>query len=320
MMLSNINLARTEIAYLSLSKDEILNRLNYIDLCALIENVAERFADNLEELRVAGTVITFMLSKGLFDSCKSIDENERAEHLDKLFSVFDELMQSGDVDVDERETKWWDDEVIQYCKVGLNEKQRVLVREALEKAKSINGTSGGVNDLAEHLDKAGTYFLYTYFTEEQLRKLPKRFRQRKNIQMRVYHYDLQLWKVTYGKGEQAFEQTVRAGVIRQLGDQPENICRDIIEGKRDSESIGITPEILAILIDALVSILLAVINAIANAVAKVYMKKYEAVTEEDIDLGCPQGSDMKNVKKAGLGSNTLLLAAGAALLYTVVTE
>ncbi len=76
-----------------------------------------------------------------------------------------------------------------YCKVGLDEKQRKIVTNVLEKKIAVSGTAQG--DLAEHIDKAGTYFLYTYFTEDQLNQLPRYFRSKAKGQKRIYEYDKQ---------------------------------------------------------------------------------------------------------------------------------
>lgn len=325
MMLSNINLARTEIAYLQLTNQEIYSRLNYIDLCALIENIAERYTDNREELQEAGMVITYMLNKGLFE-CTSTDENDRAEHLDKLFSVFDELMQSGDVDVSERDTKWWQDEVMQYCKVGLTQDQRKKVKSVLDKQKIAVGSTINVEkDLAEHINNAGSYFMYTFLTEAQLKKLPAKFQAKKKRQVSVYNYDLQLFQSVYGKGKQAFDQEIRASIIKDWGCIPEEACQHIIDGRNEKHSVDgaimWTAATVVKLIAVLVPIIVALIYGICKCVSDIVIAKNQSLSKEYVEsaaFGTDDVDDSGSGKTllSGLGNNTLLLAVGAALLYS----
>lgn len=319
MMLNNINLARTEIAYLTMPQKDVIARYNLIDLCEIIRNAAERYAKDEKEMYAAGEAITIMLDNGLFE-CDSTDEAERAEHLDKLFDCFETMMSEG-VTVDDREQMvWWKKEVMPYCKVGLDEKQRKIVTNVLEKKMSVSGTAQ--SDLAEHIDKAGTYFLYTYFTEDQLNKLPRYFRSKAKGQWRTYNYDLPLFKTVYGQGELAFKQAIYASIVKQFGDTPQNVCSDIVAGKRKIDSvsaIGID-DIIAILI-AILPFLVEGIKAICNAVTESHIAKYEAVSKEDIEATVPEPDDLGGgTKKAGLGGDTLLLVAGATLLYGILNE
>lgn len=318
MMLNNINLARTEIAYLTMPQKDVIARYNLIDLCEIIRNAAERYAKDEKEMYAAGEAITIMLDNGLFE-CNSTDEAERAGHLDKLFEAFDTIVSEGGTVEDGERMVWWKKEVMPYCKVGLDKKQRRIVTNVLEKKIAVSGTAQG--DLAEHIDKAGTYFLYTYFTEEQLQKLPRYFRSKAKGQKRIYEYDKALFNVTYGNGTQSFEQAVRASIIKQFGATPESVCADIVAGKRNKEGVGLAISVILAIISGIVAVLTALIKGICQAVADINIAKYKAVDPKDVPLYVPEGEDLEGeTKKAGLGGNTLLLAAGAALLYGILSE
>ena len=217
---------------------------------------------------------------------------------------------------------WWKENVEDRNTVGLNFGQQQNVRKAMKSAVSGIGVvdeSWKQNaDLAEYLTRGSEYFLYTYFTDEQIKKLPTVFKAKRSKQLRTYNYCKALFVDVYGS-EAEMQEIIRAGIIDYFSVTPEDVCADIVAGKREAKGVGqIATEIIVALISAAVTVVVAIITAICEAVAKTNVAKYGALDAQIVETSVPdpddyEGLDMGSTSQSG-NSWIKYLAIGAGLL------
>lgn len=219
---------------------------------------------------------------------------------------------------------WWQNTIVPRNKVGLPETARKMVRKSMSTAKAINGI-GALNwrdneELTEYLTKGSEYFLYTYFTNAQLRKLPSIFAIKKKKQMQTYNYCKALFIGAYGS-EAEMRRVIEDGIIQYFGHTPEEVCAKIASGERPDEKVGViiwTVQGIVAIVMACLSFLASVIVAICQAVAQSRAAKYAAINKQMVDESIPNGSDWDDIDLGG-GAKKLsgwlpFLAIGAGLL------
>ena len=221
-------------------------------------------------------------------------------------------------------TDWWQNTIIPRNKIGLPETARKIVRQGIAKAKAIKGIGEldwrDNEELTEYLTKGSEYFLYTYFTDAQLRKLPSVFAIKKKKQMQTYNYCKALFVGAYGS-EVEMRRVIEDGIIQYFGHTPEEVCAKITSGERPDEKVGAiiwTVQGVVSIIMACLSFLASVIVAICQAVAQSKAAKYASINKQMVEESIPNGSDWDNIDLGG-GAKKLsgwlpILAIGAGLL------
>lgn len=291
------------------AKIDCLNRMDFYYVCLL---AARRFEKDNEALYRAGAVIAKMYDDGMF---LDLNLDDRETHLAELIAHANSAFDSDETIefVNKTIEAWWNKSVIARNKNGLNFGQQQNLRKALKKsAEKISGI-GAVDeswkddpDLAKYLNKGSEYFLYLYYTEDQLKKLPAIFRIKKEKQMTTYNYCKQLFVDVYGT-EEDMQDIIYHGIMDYFGATPEEVCNDIIKGK--IKPVGIATEVIVALIGAAVTLITGIITAICSMVAQTNIAKYGALDEEIVNSSVPNEDDYNDVNwNPTKKSNWLLLA------------
>lgn len=297
--------------------DKIAN-LNDIDVYTVCLQAAERFKDDDKALKHAGQVIGAMMAEGAF-KYDSLMNTERDVHLDQLIDRFNEICNDGMPlgKIDLSFVEWFDQTVVARNKVGLTEEQQQKVQKALDEAVAGIGAADERwkedKNISKYLLDAATYFLYTYLTDAQLRSLPAVFKYKRAKQVQVYNYCKQYFVGVYGS-ENEMREIIYSGIVAKFGETPEQVCADIVAGKR--EAVGIATEVVVALIGAAVSIVTALIPAMLSAIGTIISAKYGTIKKDIVNSSCPNPEDFDEV---GTGSSKAtswlpLAAIGAALV------
>ena len=324
-LLVKINAARILANRLqTISKEERIALLNEIDWLSVALDAAKRFKGDNEKLYHAGEAISDMAKNGAFEGT-STDLREREERLEELIEKANELYSDDAVKSEDPEfMAWWKNTIVARNKVGLNFGQQQNSRKALKKAaEQIKGIGAADEswkenkDLSEYLLKGSEYFLYLYFTDAQLAKLPGIFKVKRQKQLRTYNYCKSLFVDVYGS-EEDMQDIIVAGITDYFGAKPEQVCEDITSGKRKVSGIGLATSIIVALISAAVTIVTAVISAICSMVAQTNVAKYGALDREVVESSVPDASDYDGLNFSG-GTGTAsswlpIVAIGAGLL------
>lgn len=329
-LLARINLLNISISRLQgITPEEKIECLNEIDMLCVCLDAAKRFKDDNEGLEYAGGVICKMMSDDMF-AFDNLNTDSRDAHLDELIAYANEQYNDRTPisNINPEFMQWWNESVVSRNKVGLNFGQQQNARKALKKAVEIIKGIGTVDwsqygdpnwlnnaDLAEMLTKGAEYFLYTYFTVDQLKKLPRIFAERRINQLKTYNYCKSMFVGIFGS-EEEMQLIIRAGIVDVMGEEPEDICDGIVSGK--TKSIGIATEVLVTIITAVISAVIAIVQAICNCIKETNIAKYGALDKEVIEEGVPNPEDFDGIKFDGdkKGSSKLLTIAaiGAGLL------
>ncbi|MBO5933047.1 MAG: hypothetical protein J6Q19_04905 [Bacteroidaceae bacterium] len=292
-LLSRINYNNALLHAVSTTNAEAIELCNEIDLYIICLNYIRDYSHDNAKLRAAGVAIGNMLADGAF-YCNSLQDDVREAHLTELDNLIRVEFGSGNASHNAEFEQWWKENVMDLNKVYLSESQAVQVDNALDQAVSGIGAvyDGWQNDkeLSKLLTKGSEFFLYLYFTDEQLNKLPKIYRDKKWKQQDVYQHCKDKFVGIYGS-EADLQRIITSGIIQYFGAKPSEICARIVASPRKNGIgvVGIDDAIIAI-ITAVVSIVVAILGVIAAAINK-EAAKYEAITQETIDEGCPDGED-----------------------------
>lgn len=329
LLLSRINLCLSDLENLNLSKADQIRTLNLIDFYVVCLHAAQEYRKHYSILEKAGGVISAMWESGMFDS-QSLNNDERDKNLDDLIMLLDERMAIDETyNMTDKFAKWWADEVVALNKVGLSASEAQAVESALEQGVSGIGKELDWRDnkeLANYLTKGGTYFLYLYMTDAQLKQLPFKNKsaiaKKKKEQQKTYNYCKSLFVGIYGT-ETAMQNIIRSGIQADFKDTPENVCASIASGEKKIEGIGviIPPVVLAAIVTGVFTLLIAVISAICTAVAKSKGDEYAAIDEAAVKASCPNASDYDGLDWGGGskgGSTTASLGSGGLLTWVLL--
>ena len=295
-LLSIINLNNSEVLNIRLPKAQQIERLNTIDLCVVCLDAAQQFALNDERLAAAGRAIGAMCDEGLF-RYESTKNSDRDKHLDGLLATFDYYYQSGKSGGDDDFWAWWQEKVQSRNKVGLTTTQQNAIKQAIKQGISGIGDAE-LNwqdnaELAKYLNDAGNYFLYLYFTDEQLARVPYKFTMKRNYQEQVYNYCKGLYVKQFGS-EAEMQNIIRGSIVGQFKMQPEEVCARIAAQKY--EGIGLDPLMVGLI--SLVAIIvgaLTIVKLICDAVAKSNVAKYQSLNSQIINGGLPNTDDFEGL-------------------------
>lgn len=301
-------------------KIDCLNRMDFYYVCLL---AARRFEKDNEALYRAGAVIAKMYDDGMF---LDLNLDDRETHLAELIAYANSAFDSDEAVefTNKNLEEWWNNDIIARNKNGLNFGQQQNLRKALKKsAEQISGI-GEVDeswkddpDLAKYLNKGSEYFLYIYFSENQLKKLPAVFRIKRKKQLTTYNYCKQLFVDKFGTFED-MQDIIYYGIMDYFGATPREVCNDIVKGK--IKPVGIATEVIVALIGAAVTLITGIITAICSMVAQTNIAKYGALDEEVVRDSVPAETDYSDLNFTGTSSksNWLLLAVAgiaAVLLF-----
>lgn len=295
-MLAKINLAYSEVQYLQLSEQDIINKLNDIDLYTLTLCCADGYKGDPDKLLRCGHVIGKMYAEGDFQN-NSFDNAQRDIYLDQLISKAQEIVDGSDnVEASTEFMKWWDENVMQRDKVGLDETTRGKIKKALK--KEISGIGAGASyqdnaELSKMLNNGADYFIYTYMTDDQINSIAdgtrrRTFQTKKKYQIHTYNYCKGLYTEMYGS-EKEMQNIIRSGIISSFKCTPEELAQSIAEGTKGVGVLGID-DIIAI-ITAVGSIIIAVVTAICECVLKSNQAKFKAMDNSIISSSAPSESD-----------------------------
>ena len=319
-LLALINRNFIEVNYLRyMTPDEKIANLNDIDVYVVCLYFAEHHAEHYKQLERAGRVIGTMMADGAFDY-DSLDNGDRDSHLDDLLQKAKDMF-DDEVPLDHADkefVEWFDYNIVKRNKVGLSKEEQERMQQALEKTNGV-----GVVDeqwmkdkrISEYLLKAGTYFLYTYLTPDQLSKLPGVFKIKKKKQLTTYNYCKQVFVDVYGS-EDEMQDIIYSGIVKQFGVTPQDVCKDIVEGKRAAVGQLETAAILAI-ISAVAGVLTAMITAICTCISDTNIAKYGAIDKSIVNSSVPNPEDFDDIDPDNPGKKTSWLpfaAIGAGLL------
>ena len=303
-LLAKINLAHIQATrQQGLADAEKIDLLNDVDMLSVALEATKHFATDNEGLHRAGEVIAHMIQEGAFEY-QETNTDKREEHLQELIDKFYAIHNDGEPlsNVSPDFMEWWKTNIEDRNKVGLNFGQQQNVRKALKKTVAgigeIDPNWKENEDLANYLLNGATYFLYTYFTEEQLAKLPAAFKTKRKGQLRIYNYCKALFVDQYGT-EEDMQSIIRGGIIGELGTEPEQVCEDVILGKRKINGVGsitlattMTIGELIKIITIIAGVLIAIVTAICECVYKSNAKKYQAIDQSVIDSSAPSDEEL----------------------------
>lgn len=309
-LLSRINLTYAEATCLGISDNEKIAKLNKIDLYTVCLQAAYRYEDDPVELHQAGEIIGGMVHEGLFNNV-SLNIKKRDTHLDKLLQIADDRMQSYDLmkqadtlpTTDPEFMQWYFDTVELRNKVGLTKKQRLAGKEALQEVavKGIGVTDGWKEDasVSDYLLNASDYFLYLFFTEDQINEMPYQYKVKRRFQKQVYNNCKGVFTKLYGTEDEMLN-IIRTGIIANDGGQPEDICAELyrIDGKGE-KAVGVVwtaPLIVALLfaIGGLLASLVKLVEGIINYCIRTDEARYAAVDQSLIGDNAPSANDIES--------------------------
>lgn len=329
-LLVQINALRVEIMRSAdLSDAERINLMNEIDWRCVALNAAKRFHENPERLLYAGKVISAMAQDGRFEY-PDMDDKKREDNLEELYAIADQYYsdQPAIAWSDPNWQAWWDTYVMKRNRFGLNhEQQQQAVKSLRKSTEQIKGI-GEVDDkwkenedLSEYMLNASSYFLYTYFTKEQLAKLPDIFRQKKEVQKRIYNYCKGCFVDIYGS-EEEMRLIIESGIKDRFGQSPEWVCNKIATDGKMPDGVGevVTATTTAVvwtvgeiisLISAILTFLGTIIVAILSFVSDKYKDKYGTVDREAAAAGTPNPEDFEGLDFGGkTGSSNTWITMG----------
>jgi len=305
-LLATINYKYVQATYQrGLSNEQIAQLLDDIDILSICLYYAKEYANDPTQLHHAGIVIGALVNKGIF-KYESVDGKERDSHLDDLFTKVEDLM-NEDYKENKDFMQWWKSDVEDAEVVGMSDDEQTTITDAL-KESSVSAVGDADDktifddpDIGNYLTNAGTYFLYTYFTEEQYAKITTKrnvriFKRKAITQNNLRKYCTQVF-IQKAYGDASYLDTlIRTGIIKDFGADPETVCEDIATRKRDlngsvSAAIALTVAQIVKIIIVAIGAFVAIVKAIVDAIAKVKIAKYESLNQEAVEDSCPNEDD-----------------------------
>lgn len=320
-LLSMINLRLAELNATTNQADRIAI-YNDLDLQVVCLRLAQRYADNQEQLDRAGRVLSYYVGNGAFNY-SSTDDTERSEHLETVYNL---VVGDTDGSVDYPSNRdflaWWEAEVSSLNKVGLTPAQQDALRSAT--SEGIGAVSG---DISKYMSDCKTYFLYTYISDQDAASWPQIIQDRRKKQLEIKAYCAKVYRDI--STVDAMERQIRISLLNTFGKQPEEVIAEIKAGKT-KEGVGeaITMAV-ATVIAAAISAAVAIIAAILQCVATVSVAKY--ATPSDPDFGVPEPEDLdgvgssisrtiNEVTRTITSGNNLIIVAGAVALFFLLKK
>lgn len=328
------------------TKAQRIQLLNEIDWLLVALDAAKRFKTNDQKLYRAGQVICSMIMHGDFD-LDTVNADKHADNVEAMIDRANEAYKDDTpvADTDRQFMEDWGNQIVVRNKVGLDAASRrdvsavikataPKIRKQVEQLKKIKGI-GEVDeswsqneDLAEYLNNGGKYFIYLYFTDDQLKRLPAVFKSKRLKQRRIYNYCKQLFVDVYGS-EDDMQLIIRQSIIENTGHTAEEMCQEIATTGKQPEGIGFTflgvggalaVKYFLAFLGVLAGLIVGIITAICEMVARSNVAKYGAIDRAAVEAACPDTSDYEGLNfgrltTAGFSGWLPVLIIGGAALY-----
>lgn len=308
-LLLYINEQYTALRHLCETDDDRKLCLNRMDLYAVCFYFAQLYQNDQQALENVGYILNEFTENGKL----SISSTSMEEHDAQVGTIIDLVAaydQTKIVPRDTTFTQWYSRVVTSRNVVGLTAAQQQRAEQALK--QGVSGADYG--DISKYLNDAGEYFLYLYFSKEQLAKLGSRFRIKAKKQQEVYDYCKRVFVQLYGS-EDDMKRIIRNGIIQRFNATPEEVVDSIMNGK-EVKGVGIATEVILMIVAAVATVVLVAIAGIINAVQAVQVAKYTVPTDTDSGVPSDELDDWVNSKQA----NSMVLYAGLGLLALVLLK
>ena len=310
-LLVNINYANAQLNAVDVTEEEAIRLCNEIDLYAVCLALVREYQGDPDKLKSVGNAISNSVEAGDFNF-NSLDDDKREAHIESVFTDIQTKIGSPSMRENDEFNAWWQKNILNRNKVYLSSRQAQEVEQTINKA--VSGI--GVNpewmqnaELSDMLLKGSEYFLYLYFTDDEIKKLPEVFKKKRSDQTKTYYYCRDLFEV-YGSKEE-MDKIIASGIYNYFGDSPRNVCKSIVNSKNPQDplkGVGLAAEIISAIISAVVTVVCALISAICSCVARIKEAKYQAITAEAIEDSVPEESDFfKNNKSLIIGTIAVML-------------
>ena len=314
-LLAKINLCATKIRKIKMSEADLVESYNLLVLYSVCFYFARLYRDNTETLKALSGIFASVYNSGLFFSM-STNAAEREAMVNDIVEKMEDMLASGHMYIETQEAAWWNANVTNKNVVGLSP-------EAREKISGIGATiKEDYGELNKYLYDGSTYFLYLFMTEQQLNKATYAIRKRRKKQEEVYVYCRNCFCKEYSGvygSEEDMVNIIRAGIIEDFGETPEQVIADILSNNGGSKGqIGIAAAVLAAIITAVTSLVLGVITAVCNYAAQVAVAKY--ALPDNLEDGMASEDDWSglNAKNQATNSGLPLIILGGAALAAVL--
>lgn len=275
-LLSIMNLLATEIRKLSLLNNEVIIKLNQLDIYSICFYYARLYRQNKAALIDAGKAIAYFYNQGYFES-ENADPSWHEQNIDNLISNIDNLIdEDKPIDTESSEFyKWFIANVVELNNEPVSGIGATVIKD--------------FGDLNEYLYNGGTYFLYLFTPKDVT--MTDAIKKKAKGQMEVYDYCRKCFCFEYGGiygTEQDMLRYIRSGIIEDFGEQPEDVMRDGLH-----KGIGVlAPAVIVAIINAVVTLLMGIITLIVNYASQVAVTKY--TVPKDAEYNAPDGDDFKN--------------------------
>lgn len=311
-LLSYLNEKNTELEYLCATDSERAQCLNMMDLYAVCFYFASAYKQDTDRLRKVGYILSSYVDNGRFSGKSS----KIADHDKIIGAIIDEVEQySGDVmEVDTTFSLWFFDNVLALNKVGLTAEQQQAGAAAL--TEPINGTNE-YGDLSQYFNKAGSYFLYLYFTDEQMKRLPRIFAIKRRKQQEVYNYCLNIFTQIYGD-EAAMQRIIRNGIIQDYKATPEEVVDKIMGDPKQGIGFVLTTNVIIAIVLAVAAVVGAAILGVIEYAKAIQVAKY--TVPDDTNSGVPEAEIRQWVERRNSNNNMWLLAGIGSLAFVLLSN
>lgn len=313
-LLSLINMCAADSQLVTTTPEEraqCYQDMGIYSVCFYFARLYAGDGDN-QKLTEAGYAINKLLEEGRFKLI-STDLSAHGERVDELIDAAQALIDNEDYAIkDSNFVSWWKENVLPYNKTGLTAEKQEKVKASMPRRAKGSGSWKDNEDLNTYLNDGGTYFIYTYFTDQQLQQLPAVFRIKRKKQLEVYRYCKECFVPIYGT-EADMQRIIANSIKFKFKESPEELCQDIVKGK---QSIGLATEIIIAIIGAAVAITLALVEVIINYCAAVAVAKY--TQPEDPSAGIAEEGDFADWTPGGKKGNWWIWLVGAAAAWLLI--
>lgn len=317
-LLAKINLCATKIRKIKMSEADLIESYNLLVLYSVCFYFARLYKNDTETLKALSGIFASVYNSGLFFST-STNAAEREAMVNDIIEKMENMLASGNPYIETQGAAWWNTNITNKNKVG-------LPAELREKISGIGATiKEDYGELNKYLYDGGTYFLYLFMTEQQLNNATYAIRKKYKKQMEVYNYCRNCFCKEYSGvygSEEDMVNIIRAGIIEDFGETPEQVVSDILSGKSVSkEQVGITAIVLAAIITSVTTLILGVITVVCNYAASVFVAKY--TIPENLEDGMASESDWDGLNAKNQSENSglpLIILGGAALAFVLFSK
>lgn len=313
MLLLYINEQYTALQHLCKTDEERALCLNRMDLYAVCFYFSVQYKQDQQRLANVGYILNEYIENGKL----SISSVKIADHDVQVGAIIDLVEAYDQTKVVQRNTtftSWYNRVVASRNFTGLTAEQQ----EQGEAALKNGAVSGDYGDISKYLNDAGEYFLYLYFTDEQIKKLGSRFRIKAKKQQEVYNYCKRIFVQLYGT-EDDMKRIIRNGIIQRFNATPEEVVDSIMNRTGTGEGVGELAVTVAVAIVLAVATVVALaIAGVINAVQAVQVAKYTVPTDTDSGVPSDELDDWVNSKKSS--STTAIYAGLGALAFWLLSK